>query len=235
MKSKYILVATLATVLTLTSCTVTEDLTIDNNNGGTSSSVIHVEKFFVNVLEDFSDFSSSNNKKPIMDLSVESFKDQLIKTSTTSNVNLQKTGENSYIITYDYSSLKTLLTDLGAAKDQSVLKLDNNKLNFYLDINNYNELTKAIPFLSDPNFEPFGPTYNEGLSAPDYLEMISFMLGEEGPDAIKNSLITLRFTTPSPIKTYKGGKKISDNTFEYSFPLIDFLLLAQPLSFELTW
>ncbi len=235
MKSKYIFIATLTAILTLTSCTVTEDLTIDNNNGGTSSAQIHVEDFFVNVLEDFSDFSTSDSDKPIMDLSIEAFRDQLLKTSTTSNVVLEKTGENSYIISYDYSSLKTLLTDLGAAQDQSVLNLDKNKLNFFLDINNYDDLTKAIPFLADPNFEPFGPTYNEGLSAPDYLEMISFMLGEEGPDAITNSLITLRFKTPSPIKTYKGGLKIDSNTFEYSFPLIDFLLLADPLSFELTW
>ncbi|MBK5201387.1 MAG: hypothetical protein JJE21_07615 [Spirochaetaceae bacterium] len=229
------LISTLVAILTLTSCTVTENLTIDNNNGGTSSSTIHVEDFFVNVLKDFSDFSAGDSNKPIMDLSVEAFRDQLIKTSTTSNVNLQKTGKNSYIINYDYSSLKTLLTDLGASKDQSVLTLNNKKLNFFLDINNYSNLTKAIPFLADPNFEPFGPTYNEGLSEADYLEMISFMLGEEGPNAIKDSLITLRFTTPSPIKTFKGGKKISDNTFEYSFPLINFLLLAQPLSFELTW
>lgn len=235
MKSKYILVATLATILSLSSCSVTQDLTINKNNGGTSSSTIYVEQFFVNVLEDFSDFSSGDNDKPIMDLSVEALKDQLNKTSTTSNVSLEKTGENSYIVNYDYSSLKTLLTDLGAAKDQSVLQLENNKLNFYLDINNYDELTKSIPFLADPNFEPFGPKYNEGLSSDDYLEMISFMLGEEGPDAITNSLITLRFTTPSPIKSFKGGKKISNNLFEYSFPLIDFLLLNKPLSFELNW
>lgn len=235
MKSIYILIATSIVALTLSSCVVTEDLTIDNSNGGTSTTAIQVEDFFIDVLEDFSDFSTNNSSKPIMDQSMEAFEKQLKNTSTTSDVVLQKTGNNSYIISYDYSSLKTLLSDLGAEKDQDVLTLKNNKLNFYLDINNYSNLTSAIPFLTDPNFEPFGPTYNEGLSQADYLEMISFMLGEEGPGAIEKSEITLRFKTPAPIKSYTGGKKISSNVFEFSFPLIDFLLLAKPLSFEINW
>lgn len=235
MKSKYILIAATIAALTLSSCVVTEDLTINNKDGGTSSSTIHVEDFFVDVLEDFSDFSTDDSSKPIMDLSMEAFEKQLIKGTTTNKVGLIKTGINSYVISFDYSDLKTLLSDLGAEDNQTVLNLKNNELSFYLDLENYSSLTAAIPFLEDPNFEPFGPTYNEGLSAPDYLEMISFMLGEEGPGAIQKSVISLRFETPDPIKSFKGGKKISDNVFEYSFPLIDFLLLAEPLSFELNW
>lgn len=235
LKNKYFLIAISIITLTLSSCVVTEDLTINNNNSGTSSTSIHVEDFFVDVLEDFSDFSTSDNSKPIMDQSMEGFEEQLNNTSTTNNVNLKKTGNNSYIISYDYSSLKTLLSDLGAEDNQTVLQLKDNTLSFYLDLGNYQNLTDAIPFLADPNFEPFGPTYNEGLSEADYLEMISFMLGEEGPGAITKSVITLRFTTPKPLKEFNGGKKIKDNVFEYSFPLIDFLLLSKPLSFNITW
>jgi hypothetical protein len=235
LKSKYILIAATVAALTLSSCVVTEDLTINNANGGTSSAAIHVEDFFVDVLEDFSDFSTNDSSKPIMDQSMEAFEKQLINASTTDNINLVKTGNNSYVISFDYSNLKTLLFDLGAENNQTVLNLNKNRLNFYLNLANYSNLTAVIPFLKDPNFEPFGPIYNEGLSAPDYLEMISFMLGEEGPGAIQESAITLRFETPAPIKSFTGGKKISDNVFEYSFPLIDFLLLAEPLSFELNW
>lgn len=227
--------ATAIVALTFSSCVVTEDLNIDDNNGGTSASQIQVEDFFVDVLADFSDFSTSDSTKPIMDQSMEAFEKQLNSASTTSNVDLVKTGENAYTITFDYSSLKTLLADLGAKSNQTVLTLNDKTLNFYLDLGNYEDLTQAIPFLSDPNFEPFGPTYNEGLSEVDYYDMISFMLGEEGPGAIAKSVITLRFETPEPIVSYKGGKKISSTEFEYSFPLIDFLLLADPLSFELTW
>ncbi|MFA5699527.1 MAG: hypothetical protein WC954_07320, partial [Sphaerochaeta sp.] len=97
------------------------------------------------------------------------------------------------------------------------------------------QLVPIIPFLADDNFEAFGPLYNQGLSADDYLEMISFMLGEEGPPAIEQSTITLLLETPSPIKTMSSGRKIDSTTFEFSFPLIDFLLLAEPMTFTVTW
>jgi hypothetical protein len=65
--------------------------------------------------------------------------------------------------------------------------------------------------------------------------MMRYILSEDGPPAIKNSLITLRFKTPSPIKSNINGTVLDATTFEYSFPLIDFLLLATPLTFSVTW
>lgn len=219
----------------LMSCVVTEDLSINNDESGSSDIEISVEDFFITVLNDFSEFSSGDNDKPIMDLAIEDTENKLIKNNTTTNVIFNKVGKNSYEGSFDFSSLSTLIADLGEVEDQTIMLIDNNKLTFHLDLENYYQLTKAIAFLADPNFEPFGPEYNEGLSEDDYLEMISFMLGEEGPGAISNSVITLNFETPSPIKNYTNGEKISDTLFKYSFPLIDFLLLAEPLEFELTW
>lgn len=219
----------------LASCVVTEDLSINTNGSGSSEISISVEDFFITVLNDFSEFSSDETDKPIMDLAIDDTANKLTENKSTTNVVFTKVGKNSYDGSFDFSSLSTLIDDLAQTDNQSVLTLKNNKLKFYLDLDNYYQLTKVIPFLADPNFEPFGPEYNEGLSEDDYLEMISFMLGEEGPDAIRNSTITLNFETPKPIKTYKGGEKISDRDFTYSFPLIDFLLLAEPLEFELTW
>jgi len=219
----------------LSSCVVTEDLSINKDESGSSKVNISVEDFFITVLNDFSEFSSDETDKPIMDLAVEDTANKLTKNETTTNVLFTKVGKNSYEGTFDFSSLSTLISDLGNNKNQTVLTLKDNKLKFYLDLNNYDQLTKVIPFLADPNFEPFGPEYNEGLSEDDYLEMISFMLGEEGPDAIRNSVITLNFETPKEIKSFMGGKKVSSNQFSYSFPLIDFLLLSTPLQFELNW
>jgi hypothetical protein len=232
---KYLFLILLIIFPLLSSCVVTEDLTINNDESGNSQIAISVEDFFITVLNDFSEFSSDTTDKPIMDLAIDDTANKLTENETTTNVSFTKVGKNSYEGSFDFSSLSTLISDLGETENQTVLTLSNNELNFYLDLDNYYQLTKAIPFLSDPNFEPFGPEYNEGLSADDYLEMISFMLGEEGPDAIRNSIITLNFETPQPIKTYKGGTKVSSTEFTYSFPLIDFLLLAEPLEFTLTW
>ena len=74
-----------------------------------------------------------------------------------------------------------------------------------------------------------------GYSEQDYMDMITFAIGEEAPDALRNSYITINVTVPGTITSLEGAKQTGSDSFTYSFPLIDFLLLAQPLSFSVSW
>ena len=106
---------------------------------------------------------------------------------------------------------------------------------FHLDISNYGELKEIVPFLADPNFEVYGPEYNQGMSEADYLDMIYYLLGEEAPDAISSSMIDINITTPGEIVSSEGVTVTGSNTCTYSFPLIDFLLLSEPMAFSISW
>jgi hypothetical protein len=223
-------------ILTFSSCVVTENLSIQQNGSGSSTADIGVQDFFISVLKDFSDLSSQTDAHTtVMDASMHNLSSALEKGKTTSNVKFTKTDNNNYVGNFDFAQLNALITDLGGDKDQTLLTLDGTTLKFYLDINNYNQLVKVIPFLSDPNFETFGPAYNQGMSEKDYLDMISFMLGDEGPDAIRNSTITINIKAPAPITFCSGGTKVDATTFRFQFPLIDFLLLNKPMQFSLSW
>ncbi len=223
----------LMAVLLLASCTVTESMTINNQNSFGSVSEIKAEPFFVSVLEDFAEFLPENGKS-IMDSSIEGFAGQLRETAGAEAVSYEKTGENEYTLAFSTNDLTTLLGSFGAA-DQSFVKIGENSFSFYLDINNYPELKTIVPFLADPNFEVYGPEYNQGMSEADYLEMIYFLLGEEGPDAISNGEVTINITVPGTITSVENAEQISENTISYSFPVIAFLLLSQPLSFSASW
>ncbi len=215
----------------LASCSVTETLSI-NRSGGSSESDIKVEQFFVDVLEDFAEFLPSNES--IMDSAMSSFSSDLDRASATTKVDLKKTGNNQYSLSFDYSSLTSLIKELGG-ESQSLFKESANSISFYVDINNFEELTKIVPFLADPNFEVYGPLYNIGTSEDDYLDMIYFLLGEEGPDAIKNGVITIDIKTPGAITDISGATRINSTTARFTFPIIDFLLLSHPLAFEIKW
>lgn len=217
--------------LLIASCSVTETLTI-GRNGGSSESDIKVEQFFVDVLEDFAEFLPA--EESIMDSAMSSFSSDLDRATSTTRVNLKKTGANQYSLEFDYTSLTNLIKELGGEK-QSLFKESANSISFYVDINNFEELTKIVPFLADPNFEVYGPLYNIGTSEEDYLDMIYFLLGEEGPDAIRNGVITIDIKTPGAITTISGATKVDATTARFTFPIIDFLLLSHPLSFEINW
>lgn len=217
------------------SCVVTEQLSFKGSGYNNSTFDFTVEDFFIAVLEDFSEFVPESQDASLMDSAIKDFGRALGYSTTTNNVNIQKLNDNAYTGTFNFVDLDKLFSDLGAGNDQSLLKMRNNTLTFSLSMDNYDQLVPVIPFLADENFEAFGPVYNQGLSKSDYLEMIGFMLGEEGPPAIEKSTITLKIATPKPIKSFTNGKKVGANLYEFSFPLIDFLLLADPISFSVSW
>ncbi len=222
-------------LISASSCVVTEQLSFKSSGYNNSQFDFTVEDFFIAVLEDFGEFVPEEQDTSLMDSAITDFEKALRYSSTTNNVNLKKRTDNAYEGQFNFMDLDRLFADLGAGNDQNLLRMNNNTLTFTLSMDNYDQLVPVIPFLADENFEAFGPVYNQGLSESDYLEMISFMLGEEGPPAIEKSTITLRIATPKPITSFSNGKKVGASLYEFSFPLIDFLLLADPITFSVSW
>lgn len=225
----------LAVLFVASGCTVTEALTFTNTPSHASAFDFTVEDFFIAVLQDFSEFVPPEGDQSLMDKAIADFERALDYSPTTDNVRMNKLNDNAYQGTFTFRNLQQLFSDLGAGSNQSLLKMEKNSMSFFLSMDNYDQLVPVIPFLADENFEAFGPVYNQGLSEADYLEMISFMLGEEGPPAIEQSFITMRVETPTPITGYTNGRKISNTLYEFSFPLIDFLLLESPITFSVSW
>ena len=64
--------------------------------------------------------------------------------------------------------------------------------------------------------------------------MVSFILGEQCPDSIGNSKITIAVSAPKAIVSHNGRLRDS-KTVEFSFPLIDFLLLHHSIDFYLEY
>ena len=216
------------------SCTVTEVSTISRETSGTSLTDIHVEDYFIDVLTDFAEFLPEKDES-IMDNAISTFSSQLASSNSASGVQAVKTSDNDYTLYFDYSSFQNLAAELSGNSNQSIIKQEKGKLSFYVDINNYTELESVVPFLADPNIEVFLAKYNIGYSEEDYLDMIVCSLGEEAPESLQNSYITIDLKLPGNVLTVNGAQETSSNSIRCSFRLIDFLLLSAPLKFEVSW
>ena len=64
--------------------------------------------------------------------------------------------------------------------------------------------------------------------------MVSFILGEQCPDSIAKSSVKIQVVAPKAIVSH-NGKTRNTKTVEFSFPLIDFLLLHDPIRFYLEY
>ncbi|PKL10934.1 MAG: hypothetical protein CVV52_15910 [Spirochaetae bacterium HGW-Spirochaetae-8] len=241
-KNSSLLLAALSIMVMLvftSGCVMQQGISMNANNSGWATTDLVVDDFFIAVLDDFATFTPEGPQTSIMDASVDDFLEMLQTKPSASNITLVKTGASSYFFDFDFTSLHQFLLEMNKLEPQSILTVGpegkNTAMKFYLDLKNYPELAKMIPFLADPNFETFGPLYNEGLSVADYLDMISYILGEEGPDAIMQSVISIRITTPTNVISQKGGTKTGANSVRFDIPLIDILLLAKPISFSAIW
>ena len=58
---------------------------------------------------------------------------------------------------------------------------------------------------------------------------------ENQTDDDNGGMIEINITVPGSITSISGAVQTGDNTLTFSFPLIDFLLLAEPLAFSVQW
>ena len=237
--------AILLSLLVLSSCVVTESLSLSGENSkssrisGKSHSDISVDDFFVGVMEDLSNWTDKGNNDPVIDVAIHDFEHNVKASRGTSGVIFTEIADNTYTGDFTFSDFSTLLVDLSNGHaDQSIVTIRKNDARTRVEINinmdNYEELTKIIPFLADPNFEVYGPLYNNDLTEEEYLEMVSFILGEQCPDSIGKSKISIVVSAPKAIVSH-NGKLRDSRTVEFSFPLIDFLLLHEPIDFYLEY
>lgn len=231
--------------LLLSSCVVAEKLTFSGDYTqakavpGKNHVDLSVDDFFVGVVEDLSDWENKGNNDPIIDVAVQDFVKNLEASGVTSSVRFVETGHNTYMGDFSFTDFPQLLIDLSNGQsDQNVVTMTsrNGKTHVEISINmdNYVQLTKIIPFLADPNFEVYGPLYNNDLTEEEYLEMVSFILGSQCPDSIKSSSVTIQVVAPKAISSHNGRLRNS-RTVEFTFPLIDFLLLHESIDFYLEY
>jgi len=229
------------TIMTLASCKVSERLTLSNQSSleGKSHIDLSVSDYFVSVIEDLSNWEASGENDPIIDVAMDEFVQKLENSATTSNVKFRKAGINTYMGDFSFKDFGNLVIDLSNGNtEQSIIKTTKNENTTHVEINinmdNYEDLTKIVPFLANPNFEVYGPLYNHDLTQANYLEMMGFILGEECPQEIMNSTVKIQVVAPKAISSHNGTLK-NAKTVEFTFPLIDFLLLHEPIEFSLEY
>lgn len=240
-----LLIICVLTALSLTSCVVAEKLTLSDEIAitkavsGKSHVDLSVDDFFIGVIEDLSDWEDVGSNDPIIDVAIQDFVGNLQRSKVTSSIRFLETGYNTYMGDFAFTDFTQLIKDLSnGQEDQTIVTLSekNGKTHVEISINmeNYDQLTKIIPFLADPNFEVYGPLYNNDLTEEEYLEMVSFILGEQCPDSIANSSIKIQVVAPKAVAEH-NGKLRNSKTVEFSFPLIDFLLLHESIDFYLEY
>lgn len=228
-----VFIATLL-VLSTTSCTIQQHLTLNNTHSGSSQSNLVVSDFFIDVLDDMNVFLEGEDSSSFIAHSVNQVATNLLYSATATSVGTHTT-DNNYTLVFDFRNFNRVLDALSGYEKQTIVYVDERSMKFSLSMDNYDQLENMVPFLVDPNFETFGPKYNEGMSSDDYLEMMSYIFGKGAIGALEDGVISLEIRTPSPIQEITHAYKVDSFTARFDIPLVTFLLLEKPIECYVAW
>ncbi|MDD4012310.1 MAG: hypothetical protein PHI83_09200 [Sphaerochaetaceae bacterium] len=212
----------------LCSCSVTQSIRLEQDLGGDADMKVESSDFFDAVL---------------LDLSPATGDDAMEATMKALAVNLELAGATSLRqdglgMSFSFINLPATLSLLAGRALDSIIRFSEqdglNTMIFHLDMDNYHLLEEAIPFLSEPNFQVYGPVYNSYMDDSEYLEMMDFIFGPDASENIMASSISIVFSVPGIIES-ASSQALDESSFSYSFPLMDFLMLKKPLECTCTW
>jgi len=221
------------------SCTVHEEFTIYQDDSGFSVFEIVIDEFFLEVLDDYSEFLPEE-EADLSRLDAERLEAELLASEHVYEADVREASETYFEGDFKFSDARHILRRAEEAQEEiDVFTYDasgrTQQVTIHIDIDNYSQLEEIAPILKDPSFSTFGPEENRDVTEEEYYEMVSYMLGEDGPGAIEESEIRIVVHTTRPIIRQRGGRVVNPRQVVFTIPLIDFLLLHEPIEFSVTW
>jgi len=225
-------------LLIFSSCSVQQEITLNSEGGGTCRGDVHVSEVFADYLAELASLSMEESEDFVL-FETEKIKNDIEKEQSGVSVRkIQPKDKNTLHLELTFSSIEKLVRS-EEARSAEIIRLEESAngqktVHIHLDRYNYKHLNTLFSEEQSLVMDTFGPEENEGLTEEEYLDMMSFALGEEGPELILSSTIETRITVEGTIIEQKGGVR-KDNTVIFRIPLIRILLLDQPLDYSLTF
>jgi len=107
-------------------------------------------------------------------------------------------------------------------------------LKVHIDRKNFKELSAVFPAMDGAAFESIAPQEQDDITESEYLDMISFTLGPDGPALLKKSFIDLVVKPEGTIVAQTGGT-VANGAVTFRIPLLRLLVLDKPLDYSVSW
>ena len=111
---------------------------------------------------------------------------------------------------------------------------DGIRARLYLDVARARRMPEVFPILNHPALRAVGPEENQQTTKDEYLAMMGVLLGPDGAQELADSMITVRFAVDGELVSQRGGR-IEDGLAVFEVPVIDLLLLHEPIDLEVVF
>lgn len=227
-----------AAVLLLAACAVRQEASINRDGSGSIRFRVELTPFFVDYIRDMAEVSGEKQIEQGRIFDLEGIRRGFEERPGVKVTRLASPkpevleGELAFRDVEAVFRGESQLTQAGVI---SFTRRGNAKtLRLYLDRKNFAQVERLLPILDNPLFASLGPRENEGVTEAEYLDMMAFAMGDEGPAGIKSSAIELKVNVQGRLVSQSGGQP-KDGGVLFRVPLIRVLLLDTPLDYSLVF
>lgn len=229
----------LAIVLTalwaLGACAVTQQLYLRDDRSGETTIAIDFSADLVARVQEMAEITGAEMPEDGI-INLEPIHNRLTVRPGVTVFRVESPSEHRVEIEFAFEDAEAILPGGDAIAQAGIVTFeeveDGTRVRLYLDVDNYRLLSEVFPLLDDPTIRAMGPEENAEITQEDYLSMMGFILGPAGPEAIAESLITIRVTVDGELVSQRGGR-MEDGLAVFEVPLLDLLLLHEPVDLEI--
>lgn len=210
------------------SCSSNHEIDIKKDKTATFSFNVKNKDSLINTIKEWGYIDSAQGN--IVDTN--ELKDELEKNEYIDDVLVISDKNSNYSGNFSVSDINKVFNDNIFTLTQNE---GNSTLKISLSIDNYKYIKETIPTLKQESIDMLGPDANQDLSKEEYLDMISFSLGDDGPRDLELSTVNLRINVDGDITEYSGGDLINSRSINFKIPLLDLILLKQKIEYIIVY
>ena len=230
-------VPVLAALWALGACAVTQDLTVRADRSGETAIAIDLAPDFVARVKEMAALADIELPDEGM-INLETLRETLAALPGVTVTQVEAPEENLLDLAFAFDDAPAMFPSPSLLWEAGIVTFEEveegTRVRLYLDLDNYKQLAQIFPVLDDPVIRAMGPEENTEITSEDYLTMMGFVLGPSGPDAISESVITIRLTVDGELVSQRGGR-IEDGAAIFELNLLDLLLLHEPVDLEVVF
>ena len=233
--------AVLALLLATAGCTVNQQLTLRVDRSGDAQIHVKLEPVFVDYLDTLAEAAGDSEILPESIFDTEEVERSIGERRGVAVTQVATPTPEELALSLTFDDLKGLLarnTPVPGPAGTALITLSGSgpsTLRVHLDRDNYRELTSLFPVLDHPLLVSLGPQQDLEVTDAEYLEMMGFVLGDEGPPAIEASAVTVRVAIDGRILEHDGGELQEDGSLLITIPLLRILVLDEPLDYTIVF
>lgn len=220
------------------SCTMKQEIFLEADGSGTASLEISLKSFVLSTIEDLAEVSPDVDPDEL--LNPDSIKESMMENPQISNVRASRPLKNKMLLDFDFGDIEELFAQTEEdVQNSGLIKIEKNgsetELTMTINKETYEGFSHIIPNLEDPTMSALAPDPKMDIAENDYLDMIEFFFGDDGPAGVMDSDIKFTLNVNGTILDQRGGRKLSSSKVEFNIPLIRILLLDQNLVYSVTY